>query len=143
LRDATGFPGMKVMQFGFDGKKTNEHLPANYPQNCVGYIGTHDNDTFVGYLKSITKETRGFIDAYLSSEFLGAKDTARLAIENILTSKADIVILTMQDLLFQDSGSRMNIPGNAFGNWKYRIKQKDLTPELSEYLLMLIERSNR
>jgi len=143
LRDDTGFPGMTVMQFGFDGTHTNEHLPNNYPKNCVGYIGTHDNDTFVGFLKSASKETRGFVDTYLSSDMLGEKDTTRLAIENILASKADLVILSMQDLLFQDSTCRMNTPGKAFGQWKYRIKQKDLSQELGDYLRMLIERSGR
>jgi len=143
LRDETGFHGMKVMQFGFDGTHTNEHLPNNYERNIVGYIGTHDNDTFIGFLKSASKEVRGFVDTYLSSELLGDKDVTRLAIENILASKADLVILSMQDLLFQDSKSRMNTPGKAFGQWKYRIKAKDLTPDLCEYLEMLIERSGR
>jgi len=143
LRDETGFPGMKVMQFGFDGTHTNEHLPNTYQKNCVGYIGTHDNDTFVGFLKSASKETRGFVDTYLSSDLLGEKDVTRLAIENILASKADIVVLSMQDLLFQDSAHRMNIPGKAFGQWKYRIKAKDLTPELGEYIQLLVERSGR
>lgn len=143
LRDQTGFPGMKVMQFGFDGVKTNEHLPNNYTKNCVGYIGTHDNDTFVGFLKSASKETRERVDEYLSSEFLSAKDATRLAIENILASKADIVILTMQDLLFQDSSHRMNTPGYGLGQWKYRISAKDLSSDLCEYLALLIERSGR
>lgn len=143
LREATGFPGMKVMQFGFDGTHTNEHLPNNYPKNCVGYIGTHDNDTFIGFLKSASKETRVFVDTYLSSEQLCEKDVTRLAIENILASRADLVILTMQDLLFQDSKHRMNTPGKAFGQWKYRISAKELTPELSTYIRMLVERSGR
>ena len=143
LRDETGFPGMKVMQFGFDGTHTNEHLPNNYIKNCVAYIGTHDNDTFVGFLKSASKQTCGFINTYLSSEMLGTEDTTRVAIEDILNSHADTVILTMQDLLFQDSKSRMNVPGVALGNWKYRIKSKDLTPELRDYLKMIIERSGR
>jgi len=143
LRDKTGFPGMKVMQFGFDGNNDNEHLPDNYPENCVGYIGTHDNDTFVGFVESASEETRAIIDKYLHSEMLNAKDTTRLALENILACPADTVILAMQDLLFQDSSHRMNIPGHAFGQWKYRIKAKDLTQELSDYLRMLIERSGR
>ena len=143
LRDQTGYPGMKVMQFGFDGTDINEHLPNNYPKNTVGYMGTHDNDTFVGFLQSASKETRGHVDKYLFSELLDAKDTTRLAIENIMASPADTVILTMQDLLFQDSAHRMNTPGYAFGQWQYRIKANDLSTEVSDYLRMLIERSGR
>lgn len=143
LRDQTGFPGMKVMQFGFDGSDVNEHLPNNYPKNCVGYMGTHDNDTFVGFIKSAPKQTREFIDKYLSSESVAAKDVTRLAIENIMQSRADTVILSIQDLLFQDSSHRMNTPGYAFGQWKYRIAAKDLSANLGEYLHMLIERSGR
>jgi len=144
LRDETGYPGMGVMQFGFDGDAKNAHLPDNYPKNCTGYIGTHDNDTFVGFLKSADKKTRVIIDDYLSSHMLNEKDTTRLAIENILSSRADIVVLTTQDLLFQDSKFRMNTPGTVGGgNWKYRIKQSDLSDELAGYLRMLIERYGR
>jgi len=60
-----------------------------------------------------------------------------------LASKADLVILTMQDLLFQDSKARMNTPGKAFGQWKYKIHAKDLGAELSAYIKMLIERNGR
>jgi len=144
LREQTGLPGMKVMQFGFDGNPNNEHLPSNYPTNCVGYIGTHDNDTFVGWLREqAAVGNRRFIDEYLESYYLGEKNTTRLAIENILDSRANVVILTMQDILFQDSHARMNVPGRALGNWKYRIKQSDLGPETSDYLKLLVERSGR
>ena len=143
LRDATGYPGMRVMQFGFDGDTSNMHLPVNYPQNCVAYIGTHDNDTFIGFLKSADKKTKGAVTEYLSSVNLSKEDTTRLAIEDILQSRADVVVLCMQDLLFESSVSRMNTPGTTEGNWQYKIKSADLTPELKKYLRMLIERSGR
>jgi len=143
LRDKTGFPGMKVMQFGFDGQGDNEHLPVNYPKNCVAYIGTHDNDTFVGFLKSLNAEQRKIVDGYLHSENLCPEDVTRLALEDIIKSRADTVILTMQDLLFQDSRSRMNLPGSLGGNWQYQISPLDLPQELCLYLRMLIELGNR
>ena len=144
LREQTGFPGMKVMQFGFDGAAANVHLPKNYPtNNTVGYLSTHDNDTFVGFLRSVSKDVRECVDNYLSSHMLGTEDTTRLAIENLLGSRADVAVLTIQDLLFQGSEHRMNVPGVAYGNWKYRIKGGDLSAELCDYLRMQIERSGR
>ena len=143
LRDATGFPGMRVMQFGFDGNKANEHLPVNYIDNCTAYIGTHDNDTLIGFLKSASKQTRLHIEKYLQSNGLGLVDTTRLAFENILASRAEIVVLSMQDLLFQDNKSRMNNPGTPQGNWQYRITSDDLSKGLANYIKMLLERSGR
>ena len=143
LRDKTGYPGMKVMQFGFDGNEENEHLPKNYPKNCVAYIGTHDNDTFMGFLKSLDKKHRGFVADYLYGHGLGDKDKTRLALEDILQSQADIVIIPMQDFLFQDAKYRMNTPGTTYGNWKYCIRAIDLGDDLSYYIKVLIERSKR
>ena len=141
LRDATGYPGMRVMQFGFDGNSENEHLPDNYPKNCVAYIGTHDNDTFASFLKN--KQTRKHVDKYLHSSSLSTHQVTRLAFENIMASRADIVVLCMQDLLFAGSAARMNTPGREGGNWQYRIKPTALTPELAAYLKMLVNRSGR
>ena len=143
LRDATGYPGMRVMQFGFDGNSGNEHLPHNYPKNCVAYIGTHDNDTFVGFLAAASPDLRKNIDTYLSSYGLNFRDTTRVAFENILSSRADVVVLSMQDLLFQDNEYRMNLPGSTDNNWKYRMKSSDLTPKVKDYLKMIIERAGR
>ncbi|MCL2228975.1 MAG: 4-alpha-glucanotransferase [Firmicutes bacterium] len=143
LRDKTGYPGMRVMQFGFGGDMSNEHLPSNYPQNCVGYLGTHDNDTFVGFLKSINPKERKVVDKYLSSNNVCVKDVTRIAIEDILSCPADIVVIPMQDILLQDTKHRMNVPGTTYGNWKYRLNANDLKPELSNYIRLLIERSGR
>jgi len=143
LRDKTGYPGMKVMQFGFDGKECNEHLPINYPKNSVAYVGTHDNDTLMGFLKSLNKKERMIVDKYLSSHELGEKDVARLCIEDIMKSKSDLVVIPMQDFLFQDCKHRMNIPGTTYNNWKYKITALDLGDELGYYIRLLNERSNR
>ena len=143
LREKTGYPGMRVMQFGFSGKNEDIHLPKNYPYNCIAYIGTHDNDTFVGFLKSLNEKDREIVDDYLNSHFLSDEDMTRLAIEDVLSSQANIVILCMQDLLFQDAKHRMNRPGTVGGNWKYRVSSVDLSGEVGVYLRLLIERSRR
>ena len=143
LRDLTGYPGMLVFQFGFNGDNDNEHLPHNYPTNCVAYLGTHDNDTFVGFLKNADPTTKKNVDDYLDTNMLSAQDTTRVAIEKLLSSNADIVVLSVQDLLFQGSESRMNTPGSTRGNWAYRIAQGGLTDELATYVKMIAGRSGR
>lgn len=141
LADAVGDPCMRVMQFGFGG---GEHNPDNYIPNCVAYIGTHDNDTLMGFLKSVSAETRKFVTAYLSSQRLGNSETARLAIEKIMQSRANLVVLSLQDLLLQGSEARMNLPGTVGGrNWKYQARSADFSPELAQYVRVLCENSGR
>lgn len=143
LRDDTGFPGMRVMQFGFDGNFDNEHLPHNYIKNCVAYLGTHDNNTMAGFVQGADETTRKNIDGYLQSYRLNPKDTTRLAIEKILGSNADVVVLSIQDLLQQGSEARMNVPGVSGGNWKYALNEGELTEGLAKYLKMLLLRNGR
>jgi 4-alpha-glucanotransferase len=143
LRDATGYPGMKVMQFGFDGEPDNQHLPHTYIQNTVGYLGTHDNDTFIGFLRDLHGDDKKVVYRYLDSKGLNVTDTTRLALEKILKSSANMVIISMQDLLMQGSDSRMNLPGSTMGNWQYRIRESDASDVLAKYLRMLVERTGR
>ena len=143
LRDETGYPGMRVMQFGLESEDADEHLPINHPINCVGYTGTHDNDTLVGLLSSLGESQRKYVDKYLHSYNLAVPDVARLAIQDLMHGPADMVVLSIQDVLLQCSESRMNVPGNLYGNWQYRIKEGQLTEEVAGYLRTLIERSGR
>ena len=143
LRDKTGYGGMRVMQFGFVHNAENEHLPDNYPQNCTAYLGTHDNDTFIGFLDKLNADQRGAVDEYLHSWNLDKNDVCRLAIENLMQSRADIILVTMQDLLFQGTKYRMNTPGTLGGNWGYKIDNGQLTPVLADCIKLLIERSGR
>jgi 4-alpha-glucanotransferase len=143
LRDKTGYPGMRIMQFGFDGDMDNEHLPINYPQNSVAYVGTHDNDTLMGFVQKLGKGQRAIIDQYLHTENLCDKDVARVALEHTLQSKSDMVIVAMQDFMFQGTKYRMNTPGTVGGNWGYKINAIDLTGELGYYIRLLLNQSNR
>lgn len=114
------WPGMKIMQFGFDSHKRDDpHLPNNYKQNIVGYLGTHDNQTTVGFLKSrpeLYKAIQDYLYPYSQHNLLDGM------IENLAYSKADTVIYTMQDFLALDDSARLNAPGTSGGiNWQWRL----------------------
>ncbi|MFN8547362.1 MAG: 4-alpha-glucanotransferase [Candidatus Eisenbacteria bacterium] len=151
LRDDLGFPGMKVLQFAFSGGPDNEHLPHQHPRRSVVYTGTHDNDTTVGWWKrrpkrrgeaeSIAHE-REFALRYLGLERRPKEihwELLRLAFSSV----AQTVIVPMQDLLGLGSGARMNTPGKRRGNWSWRFRAEDLSPELSARLRRLTETYGR
>ncbi len=121
LLDGTGLPGMKVLQFAFDFDPANPHLPHNYQdRNCVVYTGTHDNDTTVGWFLSSRcgEEGRRLVRRYCNSN--GERiheDMIRLAFGSV----AALAVAPMQDFLGYGSDCRMNVPGTARGNWRWRL----------------------
>lgn len=130
LMKRTGFPGMKVIQFAFDGNPKNPYLPENIGENSVCYTGTHDNDTMLGYLEGLDEnERKGFcarLRAVLRKQGIGARvsganSAAKAAVELALSTKAHLAVLPMQDVLLSGSGTRMNTPSVPAGNWKYRL----------------------
>ncbi len=133
LLEKTGFPGMRVMLFGFDGNEQNPHLPANYPENCVAYTGTHDNDTIVGYVKSLSSEEFILFRSRVAAQLKKMQLKVRLGeepasfmqafLEMLLKSKANVAVLPIQDLLGEGNSCRMNAPGTREGNWKYRLSR--------------------
>jgi 4-alpha-glucanotransferase len=126
LRDRYGFPGTKVLQFAFDGNPDNPHLPYNIFSNSVVYTGTHDNDTTVGWLNTLSGVERRRVDAYIASgNTSGTEDLIRLA----YSTTANLSIIPMQDVLGLDSRSRMNVPGRAEGNWNWRCKKEDFVQD--------------
>lgn len=132
LRDYTGFPGMKIMLFAFDGDKNNAYLPKNIGKNSVTYSGTHDNDTAFGFVNSMTEsaftEFKRNLRAALKSEgvsypFVTRRDAVRAIIRCALNTKSDISIVPVQDILGLDNSSRMNVPGTSAGNWQFRLDE--------------------
>ena len=124
LRATLGLPGMRVLQFGFDGEPTNPHAPHNIETNVVCYTGTHDNDTTRGWydgLDDLVRERVGSRD--------GAAGAADVLIDMALQSPAQLVIIPMQDILGLDSRARFNTPGVIGGNWLWRVTAADLTTE--------------
>ncbi|RLC98112.1 MAG: 4-alpha-glucanotransferase [Chloroflexota bacterium] len=131
LRDQFNLPGMKILVFAFDSGETNEFLPHHYPENCVVYTGTHDNDTAVGWFKRIGEGEKTFAQRYLQTS---GEDIAWDLIKAAWSSKAVYAISPLQDLLNLDNQARMNYPGNPQGNWKWRFFETDLNDELKEKL---------
>ncbi len=134
LRDSTGFPGMKVLQFAFDSRDDNNstYLPHNYLPHCVAYIGTHDNDTARGWLRSASPEDVSYAKSYLR---LNQAEGEVWGMQRALwASPADMTIAQMQDLLDLDSPARMNIPSTVGGNWKWRALPGFDSPALAQSL---------
>ena len=126
LLEATGFPGMRVVQFGFDPNGDSTHLPHNYPLECVAYLGTHDNNTLLGWLWDASPEERAFALRYCGFEGDnwgegGAKSpSCRRIIETVWRSSARMTVIAFQDLCGFGADARMNIPGVPESNWRVR-----------------------
>ena len=138
LRDDFDFPGMKVLQFGFDDKGAeNPYLPFNYPENCVCYTGTHDNDTTVGWWKGLTPAQKEQVRTYIGHDGPIHWSMIRLG----MSSVADSFVAPLQDVLGLGSEARMNVPGRAEGNWSWRYSPDALTNELKAQLKAMTARS--
>ena len=146
LRDKLGFPGMKVLQFAFDGNPGNHFLPHNYHDpNCVVYTGTHDNDTTLGWFLStqVDDVLRKEIKHAANREMHDASPIHQDLIYLALSSTASLAVIPLQDLFGFGSDCRMNTPGVAEGNWKWRCHEKHLTDERAGYLKGLCRRFGR
>ncbi|MBW2660350.1 MAG: 4-alpha-glucanotransferase [Deltaproteobacteria bacterium] len=137
LRDDLHFPGMKVLQFGFDGNPDNSHLPHNFTSPySVTYTGTHDNDTTLGWYLSdqLDDSLRRTIKKTVNRDL---HDSSRIHRDLIYLAQSSISMLTiipLQDILGFGSDCRMNTPGVAEGNWKWRCSRKFLTSDIAETL---------
>jgi 4-alpha-glucanotransferase len=128
LRCDFGLPGMRVLQFGFDGSGTNPHLPHNFSTDVVAYAGTHDNDTTLGWYRSLNAQERARVDFYLRCDTAQALESMLRA---TLGSVARLAILSAQDLLQLGSEARLNTPGTSEGNWRWRLPAGGLTAPLA------------
>ncbi|MCK4898756.1 MAG: 4-alpha-glucanotransferase [Anaerolineales bacterium] len=128
LRDGLDLPGMRILQFGFEGGPEDLFLPHNYPVNCVVYTGTHDNDTAQGWYERVSDEIRNFCRRYLARD---GSDISWDLIRACWSSVAVIAIAPMQDFLSLGNDARMNYPGNPSGNWSWRMHPDSLGEELS------------
>jgi len=128
LRDQFNLPGMKILQFGFSGPD-NAFLPHNYPETCVTYTGTHDNDTVLGWYESAPDHERDFARRYLNSD---GGDLAWDMIRAAWSSVAVYSLVPMQDFLSLGPEARMNFPGKLGNNWCWRMDANALTDELKE-----------
>ena len=134
LRQEFHFPGMKVLQFAFDNLGENNYLPYRFTTpDCVCYTGTHDNDTTLGWYRTLSPECQQRIRRYIRC----TDDDTRISREMIaaaLGSIAGYVIFPLQDVLGYGSSARMNTPGTASGNWSWRFTEGALREELAQAL---------
>jgi 4-alpha-glucanotransferase len=141
LRDALGFPGMRVVQFGFDGSSDNPHLPENYVLNAVAYTGTHDNDTVVGWWDGLSAEERALVAPRIAADS-GAVNWRLMRL--VARSGANLAIFPAQDLLGLGCEARMNTPGTTAGNWSWRLTRlEDLDRKTLERLREITRESGR
>ena len=133
LRDHSGYPGMKVLQFAFDSRDPSEYLPYNHIPNTVCYIGTHDNMTMRQWLETASEDALAYATEYM--HLTEEEGMVWGAIRTALSSVSDLTVLQMQDLLELGGEARMNCPGLCDGtNWVWRAKDGVFTPELAEKL---------
>ena len=139
LRDSSGFPGMKILQYGFGGDAANHDLPHNYIQNSVAYTGTHDNETTVGWFLAQTNGDSAqseFCLKYLHSD---GTEIHWDFIRAVWSSVANTAIAPMQDLLGLDNAARMNLPASSSGNWNWQCQDGDFSEEIAAGLRELTE----
>lgn len=139
LRDELDFPPMRVMQFGYETEEDDFHRPSHYPEHSVAYTGTHDNDTLMGWLNE--RRSRHPDDDLL--KITTQEDVHWELIQMVLDSAADTAIIPMQDILGLGNEARMNVPGEADGNWAWRVRASDITESLAARLKAMTERANR
>lgn len=131
----TGFPGMKILQFGFNGESDSRDLPHHFAPNSIAYVGTHDNMTAVGWYEDASQIQRDQMDDYLNRRI--GEAPADALNRGIAASPANTAIYTMQDLLGLDNRARMNVPNTIGTNWRWRMHPNDLTLDVKEKLLTL------
>lgn len=136
LRDESGLPGMKVLEFAFDSPEPSPYLPHTYIQNTVCYTGTHDNMTMRQWLRSLDKETEAYAREYMhihkNENFVWG------VIRTAFASVSDLCVIQMQDFLDLGGEARMNFPGTlSDANWTWRMKEGALTDDLAKRILAL------
>lgn len=141
LLAAVGYPGMRVLSFGFGGGADNPHLPANYVTNSVVYTGTHDNDTVRGWID--TADDAALAQAKQLLGFDKPEDGPAAFVRAVLASRADTAMIPMQDVLGLGGWARMNRPGTIGNNWLWRMAPGAATPELAQRLRRENEATNR
>jgi 4-alpha-glucanotransferase len=128
LLSDSGFPGMKVLEFAFDPREESNYLPHTYTKNSVVYVGTHDNNTTLGWIDELDKPTLDFCKKYLDTD----SDILWRMIKTAMSSVSDTAVIQMQDYLELGSEARMNIPSTLGGNWQWRMTKRDTTKKLAE-----------
>ena len=149
LLKTTGLPGMKVLLFAFDGNPNNPYLPKNVTKNSVAYVGTHDNNTAYGFAKNLTdEEFKRFlsnINGVLPKGVTKVKTKKQVApalIETLLSTDANLTVISFADLIPLDDAYRINTPSTV-GNWTVRFKEEYFSEDISSNLYALTKKYKR
>jgi 4-alpha-glucanotransferase len=134
---------MRVLQFAFDGHSDNPYLPHNYVSNAVVYTGTHDNPTTRGWYEDLPDAQRQDVWNYLRRPSGGSNEVAGELIRLAWSSAAALAIAPLQDVLNLGPEARMNVPGRADGNWRWRTREHLLSSPAFQALRELTYRSQR
>jgi 4-alpha-glucanotransferase len=143
LRDQFQLPGMRILQFAFDGHADNPYLPHNYVPNTVVYTGTHDNNTTRGWFEALPEDQKQNVWNYLKRPAGKSDEVAWELIRLAWSSSAALAMAPLQDLLNLGAEGRMNLPGSVEGNWRWRFTDEMLSTETLDRLRGLTTSSNR
>ncbi len=143
LRQQFELPGIRVFQFGFDGNPGNPHLPHNCVPNTVAYTGTHDNNTTRGWFESLPEQVRQGARSYAARAAAATGEIAWDCIRSVWASPSGLAIAPLQDFLNLGEEGRMNVPGFANGNWRWRCTEEMLKPSIFDRLRNLTSSSGR
>ena len=143
LRDQFNFPGTRVLQFAFDGHSDNPYLPDNFVTNTVVYTGTHDNPTTRGWFEELPDYQRQILWQVLKRQGGATGEAAPALMGLAWSSMAALAMAPLQDLLNLGKDARMNVPGRAEGNWRWRCTEEMLSDPVFKWLHDLTKTSNR
>ena len=143
LGEAFHVPGTRVLQFAFDGHSDNPYLPNNYVPNTVVYTGTHDNPTTRGWYEDLPDSERGNLWRYLERAPGKGEDAAPALLRLAWSSAAALAIAPLQDVLNLGKEARMNRPGSAESNWRWRCTDQMLSDQAFQSLRDLTQASAR
>lgn len=139
----SGYPNMKVLEFAFDEKVDTTYLPHSYDKNCVVYTGTHDNDTVRSWYHQMSKKQKRFLSAYLNRQEIPEEEISWELIRLAMMSTADLCIIPLPDYLGLGGEGRINHPSTVGCNWKWRLTEDQITPELLKRIRELTKISFR
>ena len=140
LLEDSGLPGMRVLQFAFGSESINLHLPHQHRENMVVYTGTHDNPTTRHWWESTSESVRDHVRRYFSTD---GSDVVWDLIRAAMQSPAHTAIIPLQDFLVLGPDARMNTPGEAEGNWGWRVRSEAFSPSVGERIAGLTDVYNR
>jgi len=141
LMEEVGFPGMKILLFGFGANGDSEFIPYKINENSIAYIGTHDNDTFIGWWENAAEDEKELGTRYMN--LTNEEGYNWGIIRTLYGTQSKSTIVQMQDILGLDNSARMNLPSTIGTNWRWRVKKEYLTENLSKRLYILTKTFGR